>query len=60
MDPTTTLECILNELHEIAAGKIDTARDDAIEHLENLTQWLKRDGFPPDVKKAIEEHQGDL
>ncbi|KKN46437.1 hypothetical protein LCGC14_0672770, partial [marine sediment metagenome] len=56
------LESLLGNLSDIEGKprKFDSARDDAIEDLENLTQWLKRDGFPPDVRKAIEEHQSDL
>ena len=49
MDPTETLVLILDALR-------DGAKEEAIEHMDNLTEWLSRKGFCPDVAEAIRKH----
>jgi hypothetical protein len=46
MDPTFCLELALRAL-------LDNDREDAIEHLANLTDWLRLGGFPPDVAQSV-------
>lgn len=46
MDPTV---CLINVLDALAAGE----RDDAIDALEDLTEWLRQHGYMPSVKRAI-------
>ena len=49
MDPTETLSQLL-----IALAEDDKAA--AQDHAENLADWLSKDGFVPDVPKAIADY----
>lgn len=45
MDPQATLAKLLDALHR---GE-DDDRDDALEALEDLAEWIKKNGFLPHV-----------
>lgn len=55
MDPNATLEIILGAFQEntTTANAEEYARDEAIEALENLTEWLKRGGAMPLVVEYL-------
>ena len=53
MDPTQALIDILESLHGMSNDQDDTARQDAVESLDSLSTWLKKEGFPPDVETAL-------
>lgn len=46
MDPNACLARILESLEDLRDGNED-ARDDAVEALRDLAEWLARGGFPP-------------
>lgn len=51
MDPTATLD---NPLSALTCGD----RDAAIEAAENLTEWMKKDGFLPPVQYVPDNKAG--
>jgi hypothetical protein len=53
MDPTECLACILMSLREDDA-------EQAIEGMENLTEWLRKQGFTPNVPCAIGRYEDRL
>ena len=61
MDPTQTLIDIIESLLGMQKVQTDeTARQDAIESLDALSNWLKQEGFPPDVETALSSIQFDF
>lgn len=48
MDPNETLKCLLDSLNE-------QNREEAIQALENLRDWLAKDGFIPRVEHVSED-----
>jgi len=63
MDPTATLTEILESLHSWSVfvscpGRdnyeyAQTRKNEGLEGLESLAQWIRKGGFPPDVRAAI-------
>jgi hypothetical protein len=47
MDPTACLDLILSDL-------VERNREEAIDGLRNLADWLERGGFFPTVKARLE------
>ena len=46
MDPTEALAMMLASLEK-------GDREEALEHMDNLGEWLRKQGFLPDVQKAM-------
>jgi hypothetical protein len=54
MDPTVTLNIILNGLEELQYDPDDAIlRSDVSSHLTNLAEWLEKGGAPPDIVEAF-------
>ena len=54
MDPTETLNIILNGLEELQDDPEDTLlKSDVASHLINLAEWLSKGGAAPDVTEAF-------
>lgn len=54
MDPTETLNIIINGLEELEAAPNDTdLRSDVAYHLTNLAEWLTKGGAIPDIHEAF-------
>jgi hypothetical protein len=55
MDPQATLERFLEACDDFNGGRSEvdliTAKADALEALDDLRQWIARDGFLTDRKK---------
>jgi len=46
MDPQKTLTLLLEAIH-------NGSKQETLEHLESLQQWLNNDGFPPIIYKDV-------
>jgi predicted ArsR family transcriptional regulator len=56
MDPNQALRDALDGVIEYNNGLHEHGRDECIEALENLLDWLKHEGFMPKVQR-IDPHQ---
>lgn len=53
MDP----EQCLSEILALLLTKFEEDRDDIVERLRALADWLEKDGFMPSVVRAIEDRE---
>lgn len=58
MDPDKALEMLLDCFTAEARKQGHQSRDEAIEIMARLTEWLEADGFMPAVADGDTTHQG--
>ncbi len=59
MDPQACLDEIVDLLNlNVKNGKFNSEddRDQTVEHLKNLAEWLEKGGFPPDFEESLRKN----